>query len=209
MAVRPESIQKASGNAGKGLQADIYLREDLGAEEIIYLNVGGTSLTMLNPSYRNGHYDVGDQIGIGMSAQDIFVFEKGSDSRIGRGKETSMSEIKVENLTKRFGKVVAVDDLTFSFPEGKVTCLLGPSGCGKTTLLRMIAGLETPTQGHIYFGDLDVTALPPRKRNIGMVFQSSVVYRGISVYKNIELPLLKRNCPKRSAESGFRRSWSC
>ncbi|MCX5878684.1 MAG: ATP-binding cassette domain-containing protein, partial [Deltaproteobacteria bacterium] len=52
-----------------------------------------------------------------------------------------MSEIKVENLTKRFGKVMAVDDLTFSFPEGKVTCLLGPSGCGKTTLLRMIAGL--------------------------------------------------------------------
>jgi ABC-type sugar transport system ATPase subunit len=107
-----------------------------------------------------------------------------------------MSEIKVENLTKRFGKVVAVDDLTFSFPEGKVTCLLGPSGCGKTTLLRMIAGLETPTQGHIYFGDLDVTALPPRKRNIGMVFQSSVVYRGITVYKNIELPLLKRKLPE-------------
>jgi ABC-type sugar transport system ATPase subunit len=106
-----------------------------------------------------------------------------------------MSEIKAENLTKRFGKVVAVDDLTFSFPEGKVTCLLGPSGCGKTTLLRMVAGLETPTQGHIYFGDLDVTALPPRKRNIGMVFQSSVVYRGISVHKNIELPLLKRKLP--------------
>ena len=87
VAVRPESIQKASGNAGNGLQADIYLREDLGAEEIIYLNVGGTSLTMLNPSYRNGHYDVGDQIGIGMSAQDLFVFEKGNGSRIGRGKE--------------------------------------------------------------------------------------------------------------------------
>jgi ABC-type sugar transport system ATPase subunit len=87
VAVRPESIQKASGNAGKGLQADIYLREDLGAEEIIYLNVGGTNLTMLNPSYRNGSYDVGDQISIGMSAQDIFVFEKGNGSRIGRGKE--------------------------------------------------------------------------------------------------------------------------
>jgi ABC-type sugar transport system ATPase subunit len=104
-----------------------------------------------------------------------------------------MSDIKVENLTKIFGKLVAVDDLTFTFPEGKVTCLLGPSGCGKTTLLRMIAGLEKPNQGHIYFGDLDVTALPPRKRNIGMVFQSSVVYRGISVYRNIELPLLERN----------------
>jgi ABC-type sugar transport system ATPase subunit len=87
VAVRPENIQKASDNVGNGLQADVYLREDLGAEEIIYLNVGGTSLTMLNPSYRNGHYDIGDQIRIGLSAQDIFVFEKGNGSRIGRGKE--------------------------------------------------------------------------------------------------------------------------
>ena len=56
-----------------------------------------------------------------------------------------MPEIRVEKLSKLFKDVVAVDDLTFSFPEGKVTCLLGPSGCGKTTLLRIIAGLETPT----------------------------------------------------------------
>lgn len=104
-----------------------------------------------------------------------------------------MSEIRIENLTKNFGNVVAVDDLTFSFSEGKVTCLLGPSGCGKTTLLRMIAGLETPTRGSIHFGDRNVTELPPRKRNIGMVFQYPVVYRGITVYRNIELPLLKKN----------------
>jgi len=103
-----------------------------------------------------------------------------------------MSEIKIKNVSKNFGDVVAVDDLTFSFPEGKVTCLLGPSGCGKTTLLRMIAGLEAPTKGSIYFGDRDVTGLPPRKRNIGMVFQYPVVYRGITVYRNIELPLLKK-----------------
>jgi ABC-type sugar transport system ATPase subunit len=103
-----------------------------------------------------------------------------------------MPEIRIEKLTKKYKKVVAVDDLTFAFPEGKVTCLLGPSGCGKTTLLRMIAGLETPTSGSIYFGETDLTELAPRKRNIGMVFQYPVVYRGISVYKNIELPLLKR-----------------
>jgi len=77
-----------------------------------------------------------------------------------------------------------------------VTCLLGPSGCGKTTLLRMIAGLETPTSGSIYFGDVDLTQLEPRKRNIGMVFQYPVVYRGISVYKNIELPLFRRKIPE-------------
>jgi ABC-type sugar transport system ATPase subunit len=107
-----------------------------------------------------------------------------------------MPEIRVENFTKKFKDVVAVDDLTFSFPEGKVTCLLGPSGCGKTTLLRMIAGLETPTSGSVYFGEIDLTPLAPRKRNIGMVFQYPVVYRGISVYENIELPLLRRKIPE-------------
>ncbi len=107
-----------------------------------------------------------------------------------------MADISIKNLTKTFKDVVAVDDLSFTFPEGKVTCLLGPSGCGKTTLLRMIAGLETPSKGSIYFGDAEVTHLPPRKRNIGMVFQYPVVYKGITVYKNIELPLLKRKLPE-------------
>jgi len=106
-----------------------------------------------------------------------------------------MPEIRVKGLTKTFKDVVAVDNLTFAFPEGRVTCLLGPSGCGKTTLLRMIAGLETPTAGSIYCGDRDFGRLPPRKRNIGMVFQYPVVYRGTSVYKNIELPLLRRKIP--------------
>lgn len=102
-----------------------------------------------------------------------------------------MSEVRVTNLTKKFGQFVAVDDINFAFPESKVTCLLGPSGCGKTTLLRMISGLESPSRGKVFFGDRDVTGLPPRKLNIGMVFQYPVVYRGISVRKNIELPLMK------------------
>jgi ABC-type sugar transport system ATPase subunit len=114
---------------------------------------------------------------------------------LAKGRINSMSEIRVDNLTKKFKEVTAVDDLTFSFPEGKVTCLLGPSGCGKTTLLRMIAGLETPTSGRIYFGEIDLTPLAPSERNIGMVFQYPVVYQGISVYKNIELPLLRRKIP--------------
>ena len=108
-----------------------------------------------------------------------------------------MPEIRIDNLTKKYKDIVAVDDLTFSFPEGQVTCLLGPSGCGKTTLLRMIAGLETPTSGSIKFGDVDLTQLAPRNRNIGMVFQYPVVYRGISVYRNIELPLLRRKIPEK------------
>jgi len=101
-----------------------------------------------------------------------------------------MSDVRVERLRKTFGQVVALDDVDFAFPESQVTCLLGPSGCGKTTLMRIIAGLEQPTAGEVYFGDRRVTTLPPRKREIGMVFQYPVVYKGIDVRRNIELPLL-------------------
>ncbi|MGH2618515.1 MAG: ABC transporter ATP-binding protein, partial [Thermomicrobiales bacterium] len=111
-----------------------------------------------------------------------------------------MAEIRVEGLTKTFKHVVAVDDVTFAFPESEVTCLLGPSGCGKTTLMRMIAGLETPTRGEIFFGEQRVTRLKPSRRDVGMVFQYPVVYRGISVYRNIELPLqsMKLSKPERA-----------
>ncbi len=100
-----------------------------------------------------------------------------------------MAEIRVEYLTKTFGDLHAVDDVTFTFPSGRVTCLLGPSGCGKTTLMRIIAGLEKQTAGEVFLGERNVSKLSPSKRDIGMVFQYPVVYRGISVYRNIELPL--------------------
>ena len=100
-----------------------------------------------------------------------------------------MAEIRVQNLTKTFGSLRALDDVTFTFPNGQVTCLLGPSGCGKTTLMRIIAGLEQQTAGEVFFGERNVSRLSPSKRDIGMVFQYPVVYRGISVYRNIELPL--------------------
>jgi ABC-type sugar transport system ATPase subunit len=85
VAVRPEKIQKASDTATNCLTADIYLREDLGAEEIIYLNIQDSSLTMVNPSSQNGHYDVGDQINIWIDNASIFVFEKDTGTRIGKG----------------------------------------------------------------------------------------------------------------------------
>lgn len=104
-----------------------------------------------------------------------------------------VAEIRLEHLQKTFktkeAEVTAVRDLTLSFPASTVTCLLGPSGCGKTTLMRMIAGLEAPSSGDIYFDDERVTGLSPSQRNIGMVFQYPVVYRGVDVFGNIELPL--------------------
>jgi ABC-type sugar transport system ATPase subunit len=100
-----------------------------------------------------------------------------------------VADIRLENLRKEFGSVVAVRDLNLTFREGTTTCLLGPSGCGKTTLMRIIAGLESPSSGRVYFGDDDVTDLKTRDRNIGMVFQYPVVYRGITVRQNLALPL--------------------
>jgi ABC-type sugar transport system ATPase subunit len=102
-----------------------------------------------------------------------------------------VADIRLENLRKEFdsGDVVAVRDLNLTFREGTTTCLLGPSGCGKTTLMRIIAGLETPTAGRVFFGDQDVTDLKTRDRNLGMVFQYPVVYRGITVRQNLALPL--------------------
>lgn len=106
-----------------------------------------------------------------------------------------MYEIKLKNLTKSFGSLNAVDDITFTIPKSSVTVLLGPSGCGKTTLMRMIAGLETPTTGSIFFDDTEVTRVPTKRRNLGMVFQYPVIYRGTSVRRNLELPLLTEKLP--------------
>jgi ABC-type sugar transport system ATPase subunit len=100
-----------------------------------------------------------------------------------------MPDIRLSHVTRAFAAFKAVDDITTVFPEGTVTCLLGPSGCGKTTLMRMIAGLETPTGGSISFGERDVTHLSAAKRNVAMVFQYPVMYRTCSVIENIELPL--------------------
>ncbi len=102
-----------------------------------------------------------------------------------------MIDISVKNLSKKFGDFTALKELNMTFAAGTVTCLLGPSGCGKTTLMRIIAGLETPTTGEVFFGNEPVARLSTRQRNIGMVFQYPVVYRGINVRQNIELPLLE------------------
>lgn len=99
------------------------------------------------------------------------------------------SEIRLEKLRCQFGKVAAADDISVTFPASSVTCLLGPSGCGKTTLMRMIAGLQEPTSGEIYFGKKRVTDLSPSQREIGMVFQYPVNYRGLSIRQSVELPL--------------------
>ena len=105
-------------------------------------------------------------------------------------------KIVLEHLTKKFISrsnkkeiVTAVNDFNFEIPDGKLIGLLGPSGCGKSTALNLICGLETPTSGKIYFGDLDVSNLPPENRGVGMVFQNYALYPHLTVRQNIMFPL--------------------
>ncbi len=93
--------------------------------------------------------------------------------------------IRFENITKRYGKVVAVDNVNLEIREGEFFALLGPSGCGKTTLLRMLAGFETPTEGRVFIDGQDVASLPPNKRPVNMVFQSYAVFPHMKVADNV------------------------
>jgi multiple sugar transport system ATP-binding protein len=97
-----------------------------------------------------------------------------------------------EHVTKKFGDVAAVDDLSLEVKSGEFLILLGPSGCGKTTTIRLTAGLETPTSGRIRIGDRVVNELPPRDRNVAMVFQDYALYPHMTVHQNIAFPLRVR-----------------
>ena len=107
-----------------------------------------------------------------------------------------MVNVRVVNLTKRFGNVIAVDHVTFEVKDEEFVVLLGPSGSGKTTTLRMIAGLETPDEGEIYIGDRLVNDLPPKDRDVAMVFQSYALYPHMTVYENLAFPLKIRKYSK-------------
>lgn len=106
-------------------------------------------------------------------------------------------KVVLQNLTKKFPSrdrrnredVIAVNDFTFEIPDGKLIGLLGPSGCGKSTTLNLISGLLKPTEGRIFFGDDDVTDLPPENRGIGLVFQNYALYPHLNVKQNIMFPL--------------------
>ena len=106
-------------------------------------------------------------------------------------------KITVENLTKKFGNTTAVDNLSVTMESGKMIALLGPSGCGKTTILNMLSGILPATSGKIFFDDQDVTALPPEKRNIGLVFQNYALYPHMTVLENICFPLEIKKVPKK------------
>jgi putative spermidine/putrescine transport system ATP-binding protein len=107
-----------------------------------------------------------------------------------------MTHLTLQAVTRRFGAALAVDSVDLSVPDGKLVCFLGPSGCGKTTLLRMIAGLETPGAGSIHFAGRDITRLPASQRDFGMVFQSLALFPHMTVAQNVAYPLKLRKMAK-------------
>ena len=103
--------------------------------------------------------------------------------------------IKIVDAMKKYGDFVAIPNLSLDIKPGEFFTLLGPSGCGKTTLLRMIAGFEQPTEGHIYFNGQDITSLPPHKRNINTVFQKYALFPTYTVFGNIAFGLKLKLVP--------------
>ena len=109
-------------------------------------------------------------------------------------------KVTLQNLTKKFPSrskkqpqdVIAVNDFTFEIPDGELVGLLGPSGCGKSTMLNLLSGLLMPSEGKIFFGDDDVTRLPPENRGVGLVFQNYALYPHLTVKQNITFPLENR-----------------
>ncbi len=107
-----------------------------------------------------------------------------------------MARIQLKNVAKRWGAITGVSDVNLDIADGEFVVFLGPSGCGKTTSMRLIAGLESITEGEIWIGDRLVNKLEPKDRDISMVFQSYGLYPNLTVYENIRFPLRVRRIPK-------------
>ncbi|MFH1931498.1 MAG: ABC transporter ATP-binding protein [Pseudomonadota bacterium] len=120
-------------------------------------------------------------------------------------RDVSMKEydIVLENVTKRFGEIVAVDNVSLTIETGEFISFIGPSGCGKTTTLRLIAGLETQDSGEIYIRGKLMDEVPPYERNLAMVFQSFAIFPHMNVWKNLEFGLKMRKVDKGQRERGI------
>ena len=124
--------------------------------------------------------------------------------------------VRLENISKTYpgNSQKAVDSLSLEIADGEVFTLLGPSGCGKSTTLRMVAGLEAPDQGSIYFGDKPIVltdkgvSLPPEKRNVGMVFQSYAIWPHMTVEENVAFPLKARKFPRSEIKRRVLDGWN-
>src|ERR671917_2659305 len=106
--------------------------------------------------------------------------------------EEAAGDLRLTDVTKRFGPFTAVDSLDLTVAQGSFFALLGPSGCGKTTTLRMVAGLEEPSSGQVLLGDRDISRLRPYKRPVNTVFQSYALFPHLDVFENVAFGLRRR-----------------
>jgi ABC-type Fe3+/spermidine/putrescine transport system ATPase subunit len=114
--------------------------------------------------------------------------------------------VRFKGIYKRFGNVVAVEKMDFEIEEGSLVTLLGPSGCGKTTLLRMVAGLEDPTEGDIFIRGKRINDTPIHKRNLGMIFQNYALFPHKTIYENVAFGLKYKDVPKDQVEDKVTRA---
>jgi multiple sugar transport system ATP-binding protein len=117
-----------------------------------------------------------------------------------------MASIQLQNLVKRYGGFVGVQDISLDIADEEFLVLLGPSGCGKTTTMRMIAGLEEPTEGEIVIGGEVVNDIDARDRDVAMVFQGYALYPNMSIYENIRFPLRMRGVPASEHDARIRKA---
>ena len=111
-----------------------------------------------------------------------------------------MSYLSLNNISRSFGKIVALDDISLSVDRERIMAVLGPSGCGKSTLLRITAGLEVPDTGRVFLDGRDITTLSPRERNVAMVFQDFALYPHMTVEKNLTFGLTLQGMSRRDAK---------
>ena len=116
--------------------------------------------------------------------------------------------IQLKDMVKRFGALEAVSHVSLDIRDGELFTLLGPSGCGKTTILRLIGGFHKPDQGEIYFGDREVSAIPPYERNIGMVFQNYALWPHMTIFDNVAYGLKIKKTARAEMEKKVNRAFS-
>jgi len=117
-----------------------------------------------------------------------------------------VSYLSLQNISRRFGEIVALDDISLSLERERIMAVLGPSGCGKSTLLRIAAGLEIPDKGSVFLDGRDITTLSPRERNVAMVFQDFALYPHMTVEKNLTFGLTLRGMSRREAKQKARKA---
>ena len=118
-----------------------------------------------------------------------------------RTRSAHVAKLELTSVSKRYGSVVAVEDVDLVVEDGELFCLFGPPGCGKSTILRLLLGLETPDRGEIRIGGRDVTRLAPADRDLAMVFQNLALFPHMSVRENLAFPLVERGLPRAKTEA--------